>query len=81
MRRWAISPGQPSTRDQEAPHASKPEVGKDYTDKGELHDDRSLKGHWKKTVRPVPIPPELVALLRWHIARFGVTKDGRLFRS
>lgn len=29
----------------------------------------------------VPIPPELVALLREHIARFGVAEDGRVFRS
>ncbi len=60
---------------------STPEVGKDYTDSGTLHDERSLKGRSKKTVRPIPIPPELVALLRGHIARFGVAEDGRLFRS
>jgi integrase len=29
----------------------------------------------------VPIPPELVALLRDHIERFGTSEDGRLFRS
>ena len=29
----------------------------------------------------VPIPPELVQLLLWHIATFGVASDGRLFRS
>ncbi|MEV1168859.1 tyrosine-type recombinase/integrase [Nonomuraea sp. NPDC049784] len=61
--------------------ASKPEVGKDYTNSGELHDDRSLKGRSKKTVRVVPIPPELVTLLRCHIAVYGVATDGRLFRS
>ncbi len=32
-------------------------------------------------VRPVPIPPELVAILRWHIDEFGVAPDGRLFRQ
>ncbi|MBE3015205.1 tyrosine-type recombinase/integrase [Microbispora sp. NEAU-D428] len=61
--------------------ASAPEVGKDYTDNGELHDNRGLKGRSKKTVRPVPIPPELVTLLRRHIDKFGVASDGRLFRS
>lgn len=61
--------------------ASTPEVGKDYTDNGELHDERGLKGRTKKTVRPVPIPPELVTLLREHINRFGVASDDRLFRS
>ena len=29
----------------------------------------------------MPIPPELVAILRWHIAEFGVAPDGRLFRQ
>lgn len=61
--------------------ASKPEVGKDFTDSGELHDDRSLKGRNKKTVRLIPIPPELVALLRQHVEYFGIAPDGRLFRS
>jgi integrase len=32
-------------------------------------------------VRKVPIPPELVELLRAHVAQFGVGHDGRLFRS
>ncbi|MEV7971298.1 GNAT family N-acetyltransferase [Sphaerisporangium sp. NPDC088356] len=61
--------------------ASAPEVGKEYTDNGELHDERGLKGRTKKAVRPVPIPPELVTQLREHINRFGVVSDGRLFRS
>ncbi|GAB2918988.1 tyrosine-type recombinase/integrase [Nonomuraea fastidiosa] len=61
--------------------ASTPEVGKDYTNSGELHDDRSLKGRSRKTVRVVPIPPELVTLLRYHVATYGVANDGRLFRS
>jgi integrase len=29
----------------------------------------------------VPIPPELVRLLRDHLKRFGATADGRLFRG
>jgi integrase len=29
----------------------------------------------------VPIPPELVAILREHIDTFGVTPDGRIFAS
>jgi hypothetical protein len=32
-------------------------------------------------VRKVPIPPELVELLRAHLEAFGVAPDGRLFRS
>lgn len=60
---------------------SNPEVGKDYSDSGELHDNRPLKGRSKKTVRVIPIPPELVILLRHHIQHHGVASDGRLFRS
>lgn len=29
----------------------------------------------------MPIPPELVKILREHIAEFGLADDGRLFRS
>ncbi len=58
-----------------------PEVGKRYTDSGELHDNKGLKHRADDEIRPVPIPPELVAILRWHIAEFGVASDGRLFRQ
>ena len=58
-----------------------PEVGKRYTDSGQLHDDKGLKHRPDDEIRPVPIPPELVAILRWHIAEFGVAPDGRLFRQ
>ncbi|PRX45839.1 hypothetical protein B0I32_1462 [Nonomuraea fuscirosea] len=34
-----------------------------------------------KTTRPVPIPPELVAILRTHLDTHGTAKDGRLFRT
>ena len=29
----------------------------------------------------MPIPPELVAMLRWHIDAYGLAPDGRLFRT
>jgi integrase len=32
-------------------------------------------------VRAVPIPPQFVAMLRWHITVYGVAPDGRLFRT
>jgi len=60
---------------------SRPAAGKRYTDSGEVHDDRGLKHRGETETRSVPIPPELVAILREHIARFGVAVDGRLFRS
>jgi len=64
-------------------HLSKtaPEVGKRYTDSGALHDSKGLKHRPDDEVRPVPIPPELVTLLRWHLGEFGVASDGRLFRQ
>jgi hypothetical protein len=58
-----------------------PEVGRRYTDSGELHDDNGLKHRSEDEVRAVPIPPELVAVLRAHIDRFGTAPDGRLFRN
>lgn len=58
-----------------------PEVGKRYTDSGDLHDRKGLKHRPADEVRPVPIPPELVVILRWHLDEFGITPDGRLFRQ
>ncbi|WP_307875186.1 tyrosine-type recombinase/integrase [Frankia nepalensis] len=40
-----------------------------------------LKHREKGEVRPVPLHPELVTLLRRHLERFGTAPDGRLFRS
>jgi integrase len=68
---------------------SSPAAGKAYTDDGQVHEHRGLKGRTKgrpsprarRPVRKVPIPPELVQLLRTHIETFGVAPDGRLFRS
>jgi len=60
---------------------SAPAPGKEWTDTGNVHEGRGLKGRSRKSVRKVPIPPELVRLLRVHIELFGVAADGRLFRS
>jgi integrase len=60
---------------------TRPRAGSSWTDSGEAHDRRGLKKRSRKTVRPVPIPPELVAMLRWHIEAYGVAPDGRLFRT
>ena len=56
-------------------------VGSAWTDSGGTHDERHLKHRSRKTTRPVPIPPELVKLLRAHLSRFGAAPDGRLFRG
>lgn len=59
-------------------------VGRAYTDDGLAHEHRGLKGRTRgrpnararKPTRRVPIPPELVTMLREHIARFGTGPDG-----
>ncbi|WP_232291904.1 tyrosine-type recombinase/integrase [Frankia sp. QA3] len=42
---------------------------------------RELKHRAKGETRPVPLNPRLVAILRRHVDTFGITADGRLFRS
>ena len=72
---------------------SSPAAGREFTDDGRVHEERGLKGRDRQTrtrtraararraTRSVPIPPELVTLLRDHIKQFGSSPDGRLFRS
>ncbi|MEV0327446.1 tyrosine-type recombinase/integrase [Micromonospora echinospora] len=60
---------------------NRPQAGKRWTDSGEVHDRRGLKHRAAADSRVVPIPPELVGILRRHVDRFGVADDGRLFRS
>ena len=60
---------------------SAPRVGSQWTDSGSTHDERHLKHRARKATRPVPIPPELVRLLRRHLDRFGAGPGGRLFRG
>lgn len=57
---------------------TKPTAGKRWTDSGESHDDRGLKGRKDDEERIVPIPPILVRIIKEHIAEFGVAKDGRI---
>lgn len=52
-----------------------------YTDSGALWGVRNLKRRAEGAVRVVPIPSQLVEILRDHIAAFGTTPDGRLFRG
>jgi integrase len=57
---------------------TKPNAGKRWTDTGEVHDDRGLKGRDDSEVRTVPIPPILVDIILAHIEEFGVAVDGRI---
>ncbi|TKT02773.1 tyrosine-type recombinase/integrase [Streptomyces lasalocidi] len=60
---------------------TRPSVGKQWTDSGETHDDRGLKNRPSEEVRLVPVPPQLVTLLRQHLDTFGTAEDGRLFTN
>jgi hypothetical protein len=60
---------------------SRPEVNRKWTDSGDAHEERGLKHRANDDVRPVPIPPILVKILREHIKEHGVGDDGRIFRS
>jgi len=53
--------------------------GRYYAPRGARHHERPLKRRNPAEVRPVPIPPVLVAILREHLAEFGTSPDGRLF--
>lgn len=60
---------------------SEPEVGTMWTNDGARTEERGLKWRALKEVRPVPIPPVLVRLIRAHIDEFGTGPEGRLFRT
>ena len=60
---------------------SRPEVNIRWSDTGETHEERQLKHRAADDVRPIPIPPALVRILRTHIAHYGVTTDGWLFQT
>ncbi|MBN9758889.1 integrase [Pseudonocardia sp. Ae707_Ps2] len=56
-----------------------PHAGTEWTDDGEQRDRRQLKGRARGEHRAVPASPELVELLKQHVAEFGLGEDGRLF--
>lgn len=60
---------------------SRPEVNRRWTDSASAHEERGLKHRPVSGTRRVPIPPELVGILRRHIETFGVAADGRVFSS
>ena len=60
---------------------SRPQSNKRWTDSGEAFDDRGLRHRAENDTRSVPIPPELVTILREQIEEFGIAPDGRLFRT
>lgn len=57
-----------------APHA-----GREWTDNGTPRDERGLKHRGPDEIRVVPIPPELVVILREHLRQYGTGPGGRIF--
>ena len=62
-----------------AASASRP--GTAWTDHGTARQERGLKHRTAHETRTIPVPPELVQLLRAHIRRYGTTPDGRIFQT
>lgn len=60
---------------------SRPEVNRRWTDTASAHEERGLKHRPARESLRVPIPPELVGILRGHMATFGVSDDRRIFSS
>ncbi|MEW1696913.1 site-specific integrase [Streptomyces sp. NPDC091278] len=60
-------------------HATRPSVGKKWTDSGRNHDLRGLKSRPPGGTRTGPFPHEPVSLWRESVDTFGTADDGRLF--
>jgi integrase len=58
---------------------SQPRSGSNWTDDGTVRQRRELKHRAKEETRAVPIHPELVKLLRDHLAEFSTGPGGRVF--
>jgi integrase len=61
--------------------ASASRAGRSWTDHGTARQERGLKHRAAHETRTIPIPPDLVRLLRAHIRRYGTTPDGRVFQT
>ncbi|MEU6825589.1 tyrosine-type recombinase/integrase [Streptomyces atriruber] len=60
-------------------HTAEPEVGSHWTDDGQVHETRHLKGRAEGDTRVVPAHPDLVAVLRELIKRDGLKPGDLLF--
>jgi integrase len=61
--------------------ASASRAGRSWTDHGTARQERGLKHRADNETRTIPIPPDLVKLLRAHLRRYGTTPDGRIFQT
>jgi integrase len=61
--------------------ASASRAGTAWTDHGTARQERGLKHRADHETRAIPVPPDLVKLLRAHIRKYGTTPDGRIFQT
>ncbi|MFC8095259.1 tyrosine-type recombinase/integrase [Streptomyces sp. NPDC057301] len=62
-------------------HTAQPEVGKNWTDDGEIHEERGLKGRASDDTRVVPGHPSLTRILRAHIKAESLKPGDLLFQG
>ncbi|SDK98099.1 Phage integrase family protein [Streptomyces indicus] len=62
-------------------HTATPEVGKQWTDTGEIHEQRHLKGRAEGDTRTVPGHPALTRVLRQHIEEEELKPGDLLFQG
>ncbi|MGX1490318.1 tyrosine-type recombinase/integrase [Streptomyces tendae] len=62
-------------------HTAQPEVGKNWTDDGEIHEERGLKGRASDDTRVVPGHPSLTRILRDHIEKANLKPGDLLFQG
>jgi integrase len=62
-------------------HTATPEVGKQWTDTGQIHEERDLKGRAEGETRTVPGHPALTRILRQHVADEELGPGDLLFQG
>ncbi|MCZ0989135.1 tyrosine-type recombinase/integrase [Streptomyces diastatochromogenes] len=62
-------------------HTAQPEVGKNWTDDGEIHEERGLKGRASDDTRVVPGHPSLTRILREHMKAESLKPGDLLFQG
>ncbi|MFD6280856.1 tyrosine-type recombinase/integrase [Streptomyces sp. NPDC060209] len=62
-------------------HTAQPEVGKNWTDTGAIHEERGLKGRAADDTRVVPGHPSLTRILREHIKAEELKPGDLLFQG
>ncbi|MFJ5267629.1 tyrosine-type recombinase/integrase [Streptomyces sp. NPDC088358] len=62
-------------------HTATPEVGKQWTDTGEIHEERDLKGRAEGETRGAPGHPALTRILRQHIEDEELKPGDLLFQG